>query len=286
MQMQQLVISRQLMSSVLAHFVQPEPAKSDTEVIVSQLRSILSAEINAPTLHVACLGNLRVAGDGGWHLGPQPKRGGEFIAYMVLHQNHAVSVERLAETLWPGLPPEMVTHRLHIAASGARVFLRQLLGGTDAIRCTSDGYSWNPALRVASDIDRFIDLYKENSIDSLTEAVSVYTGDLFAGDRSDWLQPARVKYATMYSATLERLAENAFACGSFDAALNLGLDLLAIDRAHESASRLVMRCFGALGRRSQALAEYQSLRAYLQKHLGTSPMPETTAAIRGLVSQL
>jgi DNA-binding SARP family transcriptional activator len=87
----------------------------------------------------------------------------------------------------------------------------------------------------------------------------------------------------MYASMVERLANDAFDAADFERALHFGLELLELDRAHEGASRLVLRCFGALGRRSQAQREYASLRAYLHKHLGVEPMPETTALIRTIV---
>ncbi|GAC1456292.1 MAG: hypothetical protein PVSMB1_05960 [Gemmatimonadaceae bacterium] len=61
------------------------------------------------------------------------------------------------------------------------------------------------------------------------------------------------------------------------------MELLEIDRAHEGASRLVLRCFEALGRRGQALSEYVSLRGYLLKRLGIEPMPETTELIHAIM---
>jgi DNA-binding SARP family transcriptional activator len=202
---------------------------------------------------------------------------------LALNPARTVSRARLSELFWPDLCADAVKHRLHIAASGARTFLREILNGVDAIRCTPEGYAWTPGLQVTSDISRFTDLYRNGSTEAMSEAVALYGGELFAGDQSDWLQPARVKYATMYATMLERLASEAFSSGSFETALHFGLDLLAADRAHEGASRLVMRSFSAVGRRGQAAAEYETLRAYLRKHLGIEPMPETTALIRTIM---
>ena len=89
----------------------------------------------------------------------------------------------------------------------------------------------------------------------------------------------------MYESMLERLADEAFSAGEFQEALSYGQLLLAVDRAHEGASRLVMRCFGSVGRRGRALTEYQTLHAYLRKHLQVDPMPETMKVIRSILGQ-
>ena len=83
---------------------------------------------------------------------------------------------------------------------------------------------------------------------------------------------------------LEKLADAAISYGEHQEALVYGLDLLAVNRSNESASRMVMRCFAALGRRGRVLAEYEALRAYLRKHLGLEPTAETQNVVRALVA--
>jgi len=236
-------------------------------------------------LQVACFGNFRIAGADGWVPGPPSRRARELIQYLVLYPNRSVQRERLSESFWPDLDLESVLHRLHIAVSGARAFLREVLGGFDAIQCSQDGYSWHPGVRVDSDLVHFTELYRGGTLDAFKAAAALYAGDLFEGQESDWLQGARVKYATMHASILERLAAAALAEREFDAALNYGLELLGVDRAHEGASRLVMRCFGAMGRRGRALAEYEALRLYLRKHLSLEPTVETRDVIRSVMGE-
>lgn len=235
-------------------------------------------------IRVQCLGEFRFATADGWQPGPPPKRGRNLLQYLVLRPHQPVSRARLCDTFWPGSDLDCLGNRLHIAASGARTYLREILGGFDAIRCTVDGYGWHPAVRLRSDLKTFSALYDDASATALREAISHYRGELFEGEDGDWFQPARVKYATMFASVLERLAWAAFDRGAFETALHYGLELLAIDRAHEGASRLVMRCFGALGRRGRALAEYEALREYLRRHLSVEPMDETTALIEKIMA--
>ncbi|HTV73854.1 MAG TPA: BTAD domain-containing putative transcriptional regulator [Candidatus Acidoferrales bacterium] len=277
--MEQIAVSRRLMADVLAQFHMQQARNERDDALVAELSTLLAARRESPVLHVSCFGTFRLAGEGGWETGPQPKRGRELMQYLALYPARSVARERLSELFWPELDAEAVAHRLHIAASGARTFLRELLHGFDAIRCTPEGYAWHPAVHVVTDVARFSDLYRDGSPAALEDAATLYSGELFEGESGDWLQPARVKYATMHTSIVGRLADDAFARGDYDRALGHGLELLGIDRAHEGASRLVMRCFGALGRRARALAEFEALRAYLKRHLGVEPMAETTRLI-------
>ena len=251
--------------------------------VISGLQPVTRMPSQPPTLRVSCFGNFRVAGDAGWERGPEQKRAREVMQYLVLHPKSVASRERLTEFLWPGDASGLVLHRLHAAVSGARTFLRGVLGGFNAIRCTDEGYAWYPGMQIESDVGAFAELYRDGSAAAMKSAVSLYAGELLEGQDADWVRPARVRYASMYASMVERLASDALAAGDFEQALHFALELLEIDRAHEGASRLVQRCFAALGRRAQALGEYTALRAYLRKHLGIEPMPETADLIRAIM---
>jgi DNA-binding SARP family transcriptional activator len=136
-----------------------------------------------------------------------------------------------------------------------------------------------------TDVEAFLDAVRGESPQELLRAKSLYGGELLGSDAAEWIEPLRVRCAAAYVSVLERLAENAVSYGEYDGALSLGLELVAFDRGHEGASRLVMRCFAALGRRGRALAEYEALRAHLRKHLGLEPAPETRQLIRTIVGQ-
>jgi DNA-binding SARP family transcriptional activator len=269
--------------AVVAQVVARRDRDPDCAAVASELRALLAERPARPVLRVACFGGFRIFAPEDPATTHEPRRGREFIQYLVLHARRTASRERLAELFWPDLPPEVVKHRVHMAASSARNFLRQILQGFDAIRCTAEGYCWHPAMQVESDVDRFAALYHAGSPPAIREAVTLYAGELLEGEHGDWLAPTRVKYATMYASMLEKLALLAYEQRDFERALDYGQDLLALDRAHESAARLVMRCFDLLGRRGRAVAEYRALRDYLRRHLGSEPMPETTAVIRRIV---
>ena len=79
------------------------------------------------------LGQFSIRGPGGWQAGPSLKKGGELLQYLGIYPRRIATKDELAAAFWPELDPEAVAHRLHLAASGARGYLRRMLGASDAI---------------------------------------------------------------------------------------------------------------------------------------------------------
>jgi DNA-binding SARP family transcriptional activator len=249
---------------------------------VDAIRELLAGGRDTPILHVRMLGSLRFsAGKDDWRPGPPPKRGRDVLAYLAANADREIASSMLADALWNDGDAD-IAHRLHVAVSGARAFLRELLPGVDAIASTREGYRFHGDLRVRTDVARFLALYREGTLDAAREAVALGRGDFLPSETAEWAHPLRVRCASAYVGMRERLADAALADGDFDEALDHGLELLAAERAHEGGSRIVMRAFAAQGRRGRALAEYESLRAYLREHLGLEPTAETTALVRAI----
>jgi DNA-binding SARP family transcriptional activator len=186
-----------------------------------------------------------------------------------------VAHETLADTFWPDIEADTVSHRLHLAVSGARGALRHATGAFNPIRCVSGAYGWHPLITVQSDAMRFDECYNSSSPASALEGVNLYVGEFLAGEDKDWILPIRLRYASAYVAMLECLAAEAARRGDHESALRHALQLVETDRSHEGAARLAMRCLGRLGRRTLALAQYEQLRGYLKIHLGVKPTAET-----------
>ncbi|GAC1529778.1 MAG: BTAD domain-containing putative transcriptional regulator [Vulcanimicrobiaceae bacterium] len=230
-----------------------------------------------PTLNVRCLGQFRLLGGNGWQQGPPLKKGREFLAYLVTHPRCVASKEKLIDAFWPGVDGDEGTHRVHLAASGARCTLRTLIPGIDAVQSVPGGYMWNPNVRIASDIDSFLSHADNATIASFESGVTVYAGDFLAGDRGEWIEPLRIWYASRYLEMLVHLAEDAAERREFMKAVNYGLRIMESDPGHEAGARCVMFSFASMSRRSAALMHYEGLKSYLVRHMGVAPSAETTA---------
>jgi len=229
------------------------------------------------------LGSFAVGCEGTWHPGPPPKKGRQFIQYLATYPRRVATLDELAEAFWPHMEPDDVRHRIHLAASGARIFLRRLLQGADPLRFVSGGYAWDPAIDVESDVERFLERSRSGTAADYHAAIDLYGGEFLAGETAEWLQPLRVRVATERASGLTSLAEGAFGAGDYARALSFGLELVAAERGHESGTRLVMRSFAGLGHRARALEQYVNLKAYLEQHIGVEPSAETAQLARQII---
>jgi DNA-binding SARP family transcriptional activator len=86
----------------------------------------------------------------------------------------------------------------------------------------------------------------------------------------------RERLRARYLEVLGRLAESHFQQGEFAGARDRALELLNNDPCREDAHRMVMRCGVRLGQRAQALRQYQTCAAILEREFGARPEPATT----------
>lgn len=240
--------------------------------------------MDAPSLEFRYLGQFAIRSGTEWQPGPSPKKGRDLIQFLGAYPRRVGTRDELASAFWPNLDADSIAHRVHLAVSGARTYLRAMLGGHDAIQRVAGGYAWDPGVAVSSDVDDFLALCRSGSLDELRAAIALYRGEFLAGELADWLQPLRIRCATAYESALERLAEDARRNGDDASVVSYGLELIGAEPGHEGATRLVMRAFAAQGQRGRAQERYEALEAYLRKHLGLAPTEETASLSRALLA--
>jgi DNA-binding SARP family transcriptional activator len=235
-------------------------------------------------LRVRCLGTFSFGSESAWSSGPALKRGREFLQYFISYPRAAASREVLVNAFWPTLDAETASHRLHIAAAGARAALRALSPSIDGIRCHGGAYAWDPAVAIESDAELLLAAGRGNSIEEMQKAAELYAGEYLAGEEAEWIYPLRVRCANAFAVILERLAEHEFARNDWPLVLEYALRLVEMDRAHEGAARLAMRALVAMGRRGAALAAYEALASYLRHHLMLEPSSQTRALRAAIIA--
>lgn len=236
------------------------------------------------TLKIRCLGPFSIQGSHGWEFLPSLKKGRELIGFLAIRTNAIATRVTLSEAFWPQADTQRAAHRLHLAASGARAVLRSALNGFNPLRCIAGGYAWHPDLVVESDVERFLACARLGTVEAAHKGIELYIGDFLAGEHGDWVDGIRVRCSCLYIGMLELVATHAFAQHEYVPALAYGLEISDYDRAHEGASRLVMRCFAALGQRNRAFAEYNALKGYLARNLNVVPTEETTELLRSIMA--
>lgn len=224
-------------------------------------------------IHFKCYGGFAYRTDGDWRTGPSFKRGREFLEYMVVHPRAMAPPDTLADAFWPTLDADSARQRLHRAVAGGRAALRVLVPQVNPIRCISGSYTW--AIAIESDHEELQRCYRSGDLEQMKRGVALYAGDFCAGEDADWMHAVRVQSLSTFESMLERLAEDAWQRSDYRETVEYALRLTDSDRSNEVATRLAMRAFSAMGRKTKALALYDALRRWLRLHNDVEPAPAT-----------
>jgi DNA-binding SARP family transcriptional activator len=107
-------------------------------------------------------------------------------------------------------------------------------------------------------------------------AIACYGGDYYVDDADLSCQLAeRERLLATYLAALDQLGRIFMAQRLFEQAAECYRRLVERDEYREDAHMQVMRCYLELGRRSDALQQYEHCVAILRNDLGLDPMPGT-----------
>jgi TolB-like protein/Flp pilus assembly protein TadD len=240
-----------------------------------------------PVMEVGAMANLKLTLLGGFEartarndvveLPGQKDRA--LLAYLAVAPGDSHSRERLAGLLWS----ERADHQARDSLKQALLRLRRSLGGDGGVL---GGDRRSVALdRGAIDVDvrTFERLVRDNSIDALAQATSVYRGDLLDGivvhdpAFEDWLLIERQRLRQLFERALSRLMAQALAVDDRERAADAARRLLSLDPLSEEAYRTLMRVHADEGQTAQALKLYDGLWDRLHRELGVRPEPETVA---------
>ncbi len=117
-------------------------------------------------------------------------------------------------------------------------------------------------------------------------AVKLWNGTLLEGldaeedlEFDTWLEQKRGDFEAQHLDALHVHAAQLEANRDFRQALSIQQQILAKDNLNESVYQALIRLYGQLGMREQALATFSQLEDLLREELGLTPLPETTALI-------
>jgi len=254
-----------------------------------------------PALSVSVLGRFTVRCHGQEISLGSSKAGRAVFRYLVTLPGRSAPTEVLLEMFWPDREPQEARHKLHIAVSTLRQALAEGLGSTlgerDAIAFVDDRYILLPELPLELDADAFADrvamgqrLEREGregeAMAAYEAARAFYRGDFLAQDLyADWAAVQRARYEEMYLTLLGRLAGHYLGKTRYAECVTCCREILARDSFREDAYRQLMRCYARMGRRNQALREFQACQEVLRWELGVAPMHETVELYNRIVRQ-
>lgn len=241
-----------------------------------------------PELTLALLGGFAVQIGTGTAPGFRSQKARALLAYLVMEGGRPHERAALAALFWPEMPDALALRNL----SQTLIWLRQAIGDGDPsyLLLTRRQVQWNPAATANVDAVRFLALVERRGVTAgdnhaaLREAVDLYRGEFLAGFSlagcpafDEWLLLQREYFHRLALDALFRLTGEALAAGDHAAAATFARRQLALDRWREEAVRQLLQALAALGRRSEALAEYENARRLLAQELDIAPQAETIA---------
>ncbi|WP_405070381.1 tetratricopeptide repeat protein [Kribbella sp. NBC_01510] len=211
------------------------------------------------------------------------------VKMLALTRSQRLHRDVLLEALWPDRAPVSAVNNLHQALHVARRVLAGDEPSNGLLELRDDFVVLLADGLVEVDVRTFERLAAlgrtSGDLADLRTAVAAYAGDLLPEDRfEDWAVGPREELRASFCDVLVDLADTAADKGHDVEALDALQRALAIDPRHERAVRSLMRRHAAMGRSSEALAQYERLRQELRTTYGTDPDPETQRVYRDLLT--
>jgi DNA-binding SARP family transcriptional activator len=244
---------------------------------------------------IRIFGTLQIV-DGERVLGPRDLGGArpkQILEILVAARGRLVPVDRIAEMLWEGSPPNDIAASIQTFVS---VLRRNLVADRDRARqlVVTEAEAYRFATDAVNlDLDRFDDLLERSAGEPtrvarqmLEQALSLVRGDALEDEPyALWAQDVRGSYQGRVLGARLDAADAALAELDFSAALANAEAAAGFDRFSERAQRLQMLSLYALGRTHDALGRYRDYRMSLDEELGLEPSAETRALEAAVIRQ-
>jgi TolB-like protein/Tfp pilus assembly protein PilF len=228
------------------------------------------------TLRLNVLGPFDAQWSDGTVLEVTGKKIQALLGYLAVESARPHSREQLASLLWSETGDERARHNLRQALSKIRRSYGPLISSTgdalalDLEQCSVDAREFGRLARSedVGELARCMELYRDDLLDGLVLREALY---------DEWLLGAQHQFRRMACDAIERLASKLPALDRADEAVDVLNRRIAMDPACEPAHRHLMELFERMGRRSDALRQYQFLSEALDRELSTEPSAETRA---------
>ena len=270
-----------------------DPAPAVRQAVEGAIATLLSTP--PPPLRVQCLSRFRVW-RGDEEVARWPRRSArDIFLLLLLHYPQPLAADALAETLWPGSPPDKVSQNLHRAVSDLRRILEPDLPagspsrylrvghGTYALILPPgshvDGEAFERELtqELAAAIPSTLE-ERQEAINRLEAALNHYTGDYLPElPYEDWALTRREYLRHLLMSGAHRLSRLCLEAGLLENAITIAHCALAQESWDEEATLVLMQAHTALGNIPAAIRAYEACRERLQRDLDLTPRDDLTA---------
>jgi len=219
------------------------------------------------------------------------------LAALVLERPAGLPRERLADIVWPDVPPKTWASALRTHVSRVRSVLAAAVPGAGEIVVAGEpGYQL--ALPAGVEVEVDIEAAQRDlaaaraalaagdgaaALATAASAVDRLRAPFLPGHPGEWADEVRTGLDDLLVGAHEVAGQAALAAGDPDRALAEADAAVARSPLRESAHRARLAALAAGGNRAEALRAYQRLRRALADELGVDPSPETEAAYVALL---
>jgi predicted ATPase len=220
------------------------------------------------------------------------------LVYLVIEVDHPHTRESLLGLLWPEYSTAAAQNNLRVTCSQLQKYLEKAQEDDQPYLISNRlDLQFNPLSRYELDVTLFRNLIEACRTHAhpgqpqdcaecaarLAQAVKLVRGPFLDGFSlpdcptfDEWLFFQRERLQLQITAALEQLADFHERAGHEAEAETYVRRLLNFDPLREHTHRQLMRLLAGAGKRSAALAQYETCRRLLADELGVSPAPETT----------
>lgn len=219
------------------------------------------------------------------------------LAYLTVESVHPSRRDRLAGLLWPDLPEARGASNLRTALYDLRTALHDRQAQPPFLNITHSTLQLNRDAPIWADVLAFKDqvaaIEAATALDSkdpeyeerLTGAAQLYTGAFLhglavdSGPFEDWVLLQREALQLQALDVLERLVVLYQQRRDHEQVLVWARRQVELEPWREGSHRHIMRALAALGRRAEAVAQYERCCSVLWEKLGLEPEDETRALL-------
>jgi predicted ATPase/DNA-binding SARP family transcriptional activator/Tfp pilus assembly protein PilF len=250
-------------------------------------------------MNLKLMGNVQMGCAGGPDIVLANRKAAALLAYLAVDASQAHSREVLSALLWPALPEKDARNNLRVVWSHLQSQLGQAGLPEPALLSSRLDLQFNARGNIQVDVIEFDQLLRQCEAHAghhtkrslcpechprLLRAADLYRGEFLAGlvlddcetfDEWQFMQRERLHLQAIDALT--DIADFYEHAGQYDLAERFARRQLALDPLREQAHRQVMRALAQQGRRTEALAQFETCTRVLADTLGLEPDGETRA---------